>query len=249
MRSLFGGILLTVLFSFYSPPANADVDFYPDWIYAHNAQYASWDYWNSDGSSNGWYEYTHDHNNGLAAPYYDVDHKSNKVFDSYEGRSDVLKTDNWGSLIFHFDNYDTPGPEKWVRLIVNFYAPEESNWAGLAVESIGVATTDPYDDGEFNYYFPNPGNELNYSRVGCTEQGDGWIIAAYDFIIEPNPGEEWIQVVFGYDTDTQYTFYENETYIDEALILTRCVVPVPGAVWLFGSCLVGIVGLRRKLKK
>ena len=243
-------ILTTVSIILIASLAIADVgDNYPGWIYDHNAQYASWDYWNNDGSSNGWYEYDLTHNHGLAAPYYEVDNEPNNYHSTYEGRDAVLETDSYGSLVFHFDNYDTPGPEKCVRVIVNYYAATESNWEGLAVESIGVATTDPYSEpyeDVWNYYYSNPGNPLNYSLAGWEEQDDGWIIAAYDFIIEPNPGEEWIQIIFGYDTDSQYTFYENQVFIDEALIHTRCVVPIPGAVWLLGSGLIALVGIRRR---
>ncbi len=249
MNFFLKGILTTVSVVFlYLSPAMADVDYYPDWIYDQYAQYASWDYWNSDGSSNGWVEYTFNHDYGLTAPSYDTAYNTNTVETLYMGRDDVLLTDNAGSLVFHFDNYDTGGSETWVRLIVNFYAGEES-YSGLDVVTIGVATENPFEDvggGEFSFYSSNPGDELNYSRVGWTEQENGWIIAAYDFYIEPGPGEEWIMVTFGYDTDSQYTFYENNVYIDEALIHTRAIVPVPDSLWLFGAGLLSLLGLCRK---
>lgn len=226
---------------FFSTPSMADVDFWPGWIYDQNAQYASWDWWQrADGAPDGWYEYTLDHENGLTEPAY-VDYwDANTYHGTFGGREDVIETN--GSLDFYFDNYDTGGPEKWVRVIVNYYAAGGSDWEGLTVIGFGVSTTNPYTspDPEYNDYDPG-------APVGWTDQGDGWIIAAYDFKMEPSPGEEWIQVLFGFESDP-YAFVEDQVYVDEVQIHTMAVsaIPIPGALWLLGSGLVGLLAFRRK---
>ena len=55
------------------------------------------------------------------------------------------------------------------------------------------------------------------------------------------------------DPDCPYGFYENIEYIDERMIITGSVdgvsiVPVPAAVWLFGSGLIGLIGVARRKK-
>lgn len=46
--------------------------------------------------------------------------------------------------------------------------------------------------------------------------------------------------------DGDYTFYDEVVYTGTADL---CSIPIPGAIWLVGSGLVGLVGLRKKFKK
>ena len=50
---------------------------------------------------------------------------------------------------------------------------------------------------------------------------------------------------FDFYNDHSYNFSHGNVY----LLVEPAAVPVPGAVWLLGSGLIGIVGIRRKLKK
>ena len=55
------------------------------------------------------------------------------------------------------------------------------------------------------------------------------------------PGYNWYTVQFFGETN-----YDNRIYVDNvSLKVTSTPVPLPGAVWLLGSALVGLVGMRR----
>jgi hypothetical protein len=159
----------------------------------------------------------------------------------------VVQVNNAGSggLVFYLDNYDFANPEKWVRVIVNYrIADGEGNPNNLTVGGFNVWTAAPDSVETSEPIWVDAGEP-----VGYIDQGDGWAIAAFDFIIQPNPEEEWIEIVFGYQTESYFFPAENgDVFIDEVQINTRCV-PIPGAVWLLGSGLVTLVGLRRKFRK
>ena len=58
----------------------------------------------------------------------------------------------------------------------------------------------------------------------------------YDFTIEPNPDRETLWI---------YSHVDG-LQIDQIVVDTKCAVPVPGAVWLLGTGLFGMIGIRRK---
>jgi hypothetical protein len=58
------------------------------------------------------------------------------------------------------------------------------------------------------------------------------------------------------ETGEQWEWELEHWYVNDQVIYNKLgawvvadVVPIPGAVWLLGSGLVGLVGLRKKLKK
>ncbi|MBU1196455.1 MAG: hypothetical protein KKE62_11885 [Proteobacteria bacterium] len=256
MKKIVMLMVSLVMLLIIKSPVSADVAHWPDWLYASNAQYASWDYWGVDqdgkGNPDGWVEHTFDHSNGLAVPYFkDYAGGSLAVIPGgvYAGdpafdqpRDEVVQVNNVGAggLVFYLDNYDTPNPEKWVRVIVNYRAVYDDGTPNeLVVGGFNVWTEDPESGASFTPYDAG-------APVALIEQPDGWVIAAYDFIIEPNPEEEWLEIVFGWDGGRYFFFADDgEVFIDEVQIHTRCV-PIPGAAWLLGLGAVGLISWRRK---
>jgi hypothetical protein len=70
--------------------------------------------------------------------------------------------------------------------------------------------------------------------------GDNIYIRTWGYIT-PNPESELIQFSFRDIPDNI------SVWIDDIHVATHCV-PIPGAIWLLGSGLIGIVGIRRKFK-
>ena len=74
----------------------------------------------------------------------------------------------------------------------------------------------------------------------------------WTFELEPNPCYERILIDFlsnatvGGDTLCAAGDCTPEYFV---ALATQCVVPIPGAIWLFGAGLLGLVGFRKKFKK
>jgi len=67
----------------------------------------------------------------------------------------------------------------------------------------------------------------------------------WTFELEPNPCWEEIFINFYGGNETVLTgdVFQREFLVGLA---TKCVVPIPGAIWLFGAGLLGLVGFRKK---
>jgi hypothetical protein len=76
---------------------------------------------------------------------------------------------------------------------------------------------------------------FTFATIGKYSDGEGWILGEGEYQPEPGgPGFDLIDSELGLANYAQVTF--------------KGVVPIPGAVWLFGSGLIGILGLRRKFR-
>ena len=68
-------------------------------------------------------------------------------------------------------------------------------------------------------------------------------------------GDLWWSYLWGYSTAWVYASEcpscdRDSTFGDlGAWVVSNNPVPIPGAVWLFGSGLIGLVGIKRKFKK
>jgi hypothetical protein len=110
------------------------------------------------------------------------------------------------------------------------------------------------------YYPTNPGTQPTFNSAD-TAVTDGWVkLYDKDHSVFTNPSGEystgevllngfqprWVAVAFesivAGNSTSDYALWTNASF--EA----QCV-PVPPAVWLFGSGLVGLIGLRRKFSK
>jgi hypothetical protein len=86
---------------------------------------------------------------------------------------------------------------------------------------------------------------LEVTDRGSIDHENGFVTQAYEILAFcDNPYEEWFTVGFDYAN-------QNEAHIDTYFMWTQCgtnQIPVPAAVWLLGSGLVGLAGLRRKFR-
>lgn len=212
---LFGflGVLLT------SNNIFADDVLAPSWRGDPSSVYGIWDSFGNQfaDESNAW-------DVGLDWPYFEA--LFFQILDEYEGRTNVANIPMDLYMNFFIDNYDIPNPQKLVRVQVTYYRI-----------SGGIGGAYPQ-----HFFVNSPEGNSDAPAVPVEEYdwGGGWITAAYDFSIFPNPTEEEISIMF--------ESLPSGAYIDQVVIDTKCV-PIPGALWLLGSGLVCLVGVRKKLKK
>ena len=91
---------------------------------------------------------------------------------------------------------------------------------------------------------PPEWNDSRWVDLGIVAQSDssqqGWQYIQYHDILDYQP--RWIRV----SVDVEAGFHrEAFAFVDDVDFESRCV-PLPGAVWLLGSGLIGLLGMRRK---
>ena len=205
----------------------------PDWRGDAGSMSAIWDSWNTDGSADEWSE-----NAGLADPYFYGD--GYNIVPDWYGKSGVEVLSDDG-LIFHLDNFDTVNPLKNVRVQITVFDP---SYGAPAFEGFDVWT---FADGSDDQFIS--GNLIDIIYETNEWGSTGWLTYVYDFMLSPNPEEEWIGIKFAaYGSSyTEGAPTWGNAVIDQIVIDTQCAsVPVPAAVWLLGSGLIGLVGIRRR---
>ena len=117
-----------------------------------------------------------------------------------------------------------------------------------AVDGTGSTYDIPDDwNGNFgtNWGFLSPVvlSDMSFNEGTCTisNMKTGWHMKEIDGVIYTNSGTDKVTLWPRYSNFTQ------ASVADELYIIP--VVPIPGAVWLFGSGLIGLIGFRKKLKK
>jgi len=126
------------------------------------------------------------------------------------------------SFALALDNFEYPNPVKEIRLQITY-----QNQGFLP--GIGSVTGSPPVDWE-------PYLVASVPVLGSP----GWFTDVWDLTLWPNPGFEFVLV-------DDFPFL----LVSQVVVDTLCApaaVPVPGAVWLLGSGLIGLLGLRRKFK-
>jgi len=166
---------------------------------------------------------------GVAAPYAVADPASAFLMDSWtdslgENRWNVLNIIGDDELMFHLENYDRDWPEKQVRIQITY--DSDQAWP------VAFNVVAGYDGITFPFHVPA-------NMVAITEP-PGWVVAAYDFTIKPNPLWEDIFLKFEWAPDPAPP--PAGAYVDQVVIDTWCI-PEPGTIALLG---IGAVVLLKK---
>jgi hypothetical protein len=231
-------ILLIISIAFAGSAAADDI-FVPKWRDGHNTVYAEWDSWiPTESYAPDYYVSNPPLQDAPIAYAYGAGYLS-----SFAGRDHVMEMWTDDGLEFEIPNYDNDNPLKRVRLQITYYD----------------AYAEPYVPFGFNVWtylhhgtLFYPADETTF--VGSYAHEDDWTTAAYEFEIIPNPGWEVIGLKF-YDYVGGFEGFGSPNgpvpgvFIDQVVIDTQCAVPVPAAIWLFGTGVVCLMSFRRKLMK
>ena len=107
-----------------------------------------------------------------------------------------------------------------------------AGWNPVAVEPLN----DPFDpDGYYDAFAElaapiAPGDSL------------GGFTVTFDYLLSGTPGSQFFEIVM----------FNNSTFdfdvIDSGQTIAASVVPIPAAIWLFGTALIGLVGFSKRKK-
>ena len=150
--------------------------------------------------------------------------------DTWEGRSNVWQYDDTSIVDFFVPNSPNPDLTKEVWFQATYY------------------TTDGGQISEDSWIYPEPaelfpdGVGVSFAQVSreAVDGEAGWYHETWMGTIFPQPELEDFCIFFDDGAGNPATVYLDQVDID-----TRCV-PIPGAVWLLGSGLIGFAGIRRR---
>ena len=149
-------------------------------------------------------------------------------------------------IITSFDGFDL------TQEIDHEDADPWKGWLNLTVTNSGIQ---PWGDFHFEIYqvtdetVENVHFDVDSGAPWCSQTGFSWDVdndvvgATLDFYFYSNPVEQGDTVSFSVYTDNttdQVSFFGVSYY--------PTPVPIPSAVWLLGSGLIGLIGFRRKFK-
>ena len=178
--------------------------------------------------------YTTDTANGL--DWLDLDQTDGLAWDAAltanQGWRLATNTEVEGLFAEAFDGYyDTNLTEHYSRNLDGSYADQETDAARWA--SLFGATTDN----------SNPNEAYLSQGMYLDEDGEYRIIGTLIWGYLP----EGLAEVYGLEYSTEYGYWGDNGYSEAGVLMVRSsVVPVPAAVWLFGSALAGLGWFRRK---
>ena len=123
------------------------------------------------------------------------------------------------------------------------YGDRDASTGWLSYEGNGSGITDgnvKFRGQEQSFLNPSEGRIIGF-ELTCLEVGLDDIIFR-DWSIDPARPDWAIDFLHG------GTSIDELIAFDGALVTVNNAVPIPGAVWLLGSGLIGLVGLRRKMR-
>jgi hypothetical protein len=150
---------------------------------------------------------------------------------------------------------------KYIILSLTIFTTNYANSTSVSLNLPSINFTSPTTDdfivADISGYYPTPGFVLNSSPI--VDIGIGGINIIFDVSSPPGP-EPLIIDPFNYfvnigqlSADDWYLtpiFYVDgvfdATFFTIAPLFTVTAVPVPAAIWLFGSGLVGLIGFARR---
>jgi len=151
-------------------------------------------------------------------------------------------------LFFNMDNYDNDNLYKDIRIQVTFYAPNYYEYFGDPwYLNVWACSNEPFDPEHPENWSCDGNVGLEPKEATIVPTYNGWMCAAFDLQLRPNPDSETIAIQFGdywpwwyYPTgDWAGPYpYGGHIYIDQVVIDTRCSdVPEPSVF-----CLLAIGG-------
>ena len=150
---------------------------------------------------------------------------------TYAGRTGVWEFDENSIIDFIVPNSANPDLVKEVWFQATYYTVD----SGRISEDSWIYPDDPFDA------------EVTFGQVSreAIEGEAGWYRETWMGTIIPQPGIEDFAILFDGGFDADGNPIAATVFVTEIDIDTRCV-PIPGAVWLLGSGLIGLVGIRRR---
>ena len=203
-------------------------------------------------------DYFNDYGGGLAPPEIHYD----SGWDYWDGGMLGMPGYGWyipwgyrnNRLVFEMDNYDNENLFKDIRVQVTFYAPDWYNWFEPWNLRVWAAAdpSNPWiidDPGWYDGWY-----DVEYSNWIDVPGYGGWVTAAFDLRLSPNPDSETIGLDFGYwpwwyssSGFWGYPYGIGNLYIDQVVIDTRCSsVPEPSVLALACFGLLGTVAFGRR---
>lgn len=127
------------------------------------------------------------------------------------------------------------------------YDPAElANWTPSNVLAGSIVATPAPDTLNFNFFSLSPLTDVNLTTPGLYQ------LASLTFdILSPAQlfdGQADFSILSQIGTGKGFASLTGLTQLDGAAGADVGAVPIPGAVWLFGSGLAGLIGLRRKTR-
>ena len=195
------------------------------------------------------YDYFTDYGGGLAPPeihYECTDHWdfwNSPIFGGPDFGWKLPWTWRDCRMVFNLDNYDSDNMYKDIRVQVTFYAPNFYEYYDPWCLNVWACSDKSWDPEHPELWDCDSVWNLEYEEIELVSSYNGWVCAAFDLQLSPNPDSETIALQFsdwpwwyyptGYWT---YPNYGGHIYIDQVVIDTRCSdVPEPSMFCLLAA--------------